>query len=57
MKDLEVISTRGKVDKILTLWRELARDVIPDIILDNLFDKYDKLKNESLIQLKDFCFL
>lgn len=57
VKDLEVISTRGKVDKILTLWRELARDVIPDIILDNLFDKYDKLKNESLIQLKDFCFL
>lgn len=56
VNDLEVISIRGKVDKILTLWKELAKDVIPDIILDNLFDKYDKLKNESLRQLKDFCF-
>lgn len=56
VNDLEVISIRGKVDKILTLWKELAKDVIPDIILDNLFDKYDKLKNEFLRQLKDFCF-
>lgn len=55
ISDLKNVRKRGNVDNIWKHWLELAKEVVPIGILENLCDDKNELIENSLKELKRFC--